>query len=381
MPDVFRARVVFVLAALMAPSAVLCQTPPMPSGPQIVAPGAGDCIIRVFSLDTSLPGVEVEIDVNKQPVGRQRVNDRQRLEFWIPGPLEMGDQLRSRYVTPAGRGAWSGVVEAGAADADQDCRATLPSGIPSDPRDAIAATAYVGTAIDNFAPPIIGAYEEKDERHRFIGGIDFEFRVWPHRDARRDGMQVWISGETLHGVRTADVDCSTDPKPPVCNEAITGVGQSFRFVLKRATSFEAFIQPRLELITIEPDSPFATRLYLTGRFGIAMLTEGIGYAAEAHHLGVGLGAMGGTFEGSAVEVGWGKSELFAPISGAGWNRLKFDGLLSVPFLQGLTDRARFWRTQPRFFIQLYADFDPGGNAADSVQTFIGFDVPIGDLFK
>jgi hypothetical protein len=262
-------------------------------------------------------------------------------------------------------------------------QATVQSDASDDPRDAIDATAYVGTAIDNFAPAIVANYTTPQNEHsRVIGGVDFDFRVWPRRNARKDSRQIWVSGETLHGVRTADIDCSGAEKPQVCGDAPdVAVGERFRFALKHASSFEAFVQPRIELLTIEPDSPFATRLYATGRFGIMMLTEGEGYAAEAHHFGVGLRAIGGKFEDSFFEVGWGKTELFAPVSGSGWNRLKFDGLLAVPFLQGIFDRAKFWQTQPRFLIQLYADFDPGRRAADSVQTFIGLDVPIGDILR
>jgi hypothetical protein len=381
MRNVFRLSVAALV--LMGPSAVLAQTQVILAGPTIVAPEAGDCIVRIENADATLAGVDIEIDLNKQPIGRQRTNGRQRLEFWIPGPLEQGDLLRSRYVTMNGRGTWSGpVVVAAAAGGDPECKATAQADVSTDPRDPIDATAYVGGAIDNFAPAIVANYKVKEEHSRVIGGVNFDFRVWPYRNARKDSMQIWITGETLHGVRTADIDCSGDEKPQVCGEAPdVAVGQRFRFALKHASSFEAFVQPRIEFLTIEADSPFATRLYATGRFGIMMLTEGDGYAAEAHHFGLGLGAIGGRFEGSFLEVGWGKTELFAPVSGSGWNRLKFDGLLSVPVLQGILERARFWETQPRLFIQLYADFDPGGRAADSVQTFIGVDIPIGDILR
>ena len=380
MPN-FRA-ITFVLATfgLVTPGVVRAQAVTIPAGPRIVAARAGECIIRIDGADTRL-AAEVEVDLNRQPIRRQAVNGRQQLEYWVAGPMAEGDQIRARYITAAGTGAWSATVDVGPSNGNAECQGNAPLDLEDDPREAVEATAYVGTAIDNFAPAIVGNYREHDEKHRFVGGVNFQFRVWPTRNVRKNGPQVWINGETLHGVRTADVDCTTDPKPAVCNEALAAAGQSFRFILKRASSFEAFVQPRVEIATIEPDSEFATRVYLTGRFGMMMLTEGDGYAAEAHHVGIGIGSVAGKFDGSFLEVGWGKTELFAPVSDRQWNRLKLDALLTIPFLQSITERARFWRMQPRFFIQLYGDFDPGGKAADSIQTFIGFDMPIGDLLK
>ena len=81
--------------------------------------------------------------------------------------------------------------------------------------------------------------------------------------------------------------------------------------------------------------------------------------------------MNGSFGGSMIEVGWGVTELFDHVGAkSGWSRLKIDGALSFK-LKG-----------PMYgFIQLYADFDPKGPGADSVQTFYGFSFQLAELVQ
>ena len=85
---------------------------------------------------------------------------------------------------------------------------------------------------------------------------------------------------------------------------------------------------------------------------------------------------------SYLELGWGRTDLFFNTPGRNpWHRLKIDGLLSFPVLQAFTDKAKFWTKAPRAFVQIYSDFDPTGNESDSIQTFVGLDFDLGEIFK
>jgi hypothetical protein len=86
-------------------------------------------------------------------------------------------------------------------------------------------------------------------------------------------------------------------------------------------------------------------------------------------------AHSGPFDGSFIEVGFGRSDMFfTPPDKTPWRRWKIDGFFSVPAF-GKGDK------RPRLFLQLYSDFDPTDIAADSVQTFFGLDVPLTELFR
>src|SRR5262245_50106549 len=69
---------------------------PAASPLSIAQPAEGDCIVRVDVADPAPTGLQVEIDLNKQPISRHTVGGRRRIEVWIRGPLEEGDELRVR---------------------------------------------------------------------------------------------------------------------------------------------------------------------------------------------------------------------------------------------------------------------------------------------
>jgi hypothetical protein len=113
-----------------------------------------------------------------------------------------------------------------------------------------------------------------------------------------------------------------------------------------------------------------------------MLSSDVQEAADFYHLGAGILTPSGPFRGSYIEAGLGRTDRFFVQGDRNkWHRLKFDALLSFPVLQAFLDRAKFWRKAPRAYIQLYSDFDPTGPESDSVQTFVGLDFDVGELFK
>lgn len=247
----------------------------------------------------------------------------------------------------------------------------------ADDRDGFVASAYVGRAVDNFAPSSVGRYVEDPtvtNKSRFIGGVDFEFRVFGQG---RD-VQLWLVGETLHGVRTADVNCTdVDPAPPICNTRSNG--ESLRYLIENASSLEAFITPRLELLTLNRNSAFAAKFYLAPRFGLIGLSDAP-RSFRAHHFGAGLISIAGVFEGSTLEVGWGRTDLFPVDDGRSpWHRFKLDALLSFDILPDLKDSANPLKRAAgsmRPFLQFYLDNDLQGPGADSIQSFFGIDFDV-----
>ena len=248
----------------------------------------------------------------------------------------------------------------------------------SDGRDGFGASFYIGGAVDNFAPSQVGNYVEDPtlpNKTRWIGGIDFEYRVGDRAD--RD-VQLWIAGQTLHGVRTADVNCTAAHAPPICKNdpvSLGEAGSTLRYILKNATSLEAFIAPRLELYTFNRNSEnAAAKLYVATRFGLIGLSDAPKSFA-AHHFSVGLTSLNGSFDGSALEIGWGSNDLFErPPGRSRYYRMKLDALLSMDIIPEIIKNAT---GSPRPFIQFYLDNDVRGPGADSIQTFFGLDFKLG----
>ena len=233
--------------------------------------------------------------------------------------------------------------------------------------DSLEASAYFGWAFDQFAPDSIGGYPPNTltERHnRVLFGVNFDYRMIGSDTSR---MQFSFAGETMHGVRSADIDCNAEEnKPPECEPA-PGVSYA-RAVLADSTSVEAYVAPRLVFWRLQKDTTTPTSLYATARFGFIALA-GAPRVYKNHHLGLGLLADDGPFAGSKVEFGWGMNEL---LSGRSWKRLKVDGLVTFPV-------PRTGGTA-QFFIEMFIDNDLKGNSPDSIQSFMGIDFDIRRFF-
>src|SRR5262245_48023664 len=84
---------------------------------------------------------------------------------------------------------------------------------PADERDSFIANGYLGVGVDNFAAGEVKTYlnpgDANDIETRGIAGFDFAYRLWDQH--RKHNLQLWIYGETVHGVRSAEVDCTKNP--------------------------------------------------------------------------------------------------------------------------------------------------------------------------
>lgn len=236
--------------------------------------------------------------------------------------------------------------------------------------ESLNATAYFGWAFDTFAPDSIGEYPPgtvTTTKNRTLFGVDFDYRVGGHDSGK---WRLWLSGETLHGVRAADINCEGEDKPsPLCNPK-PGLEYA-KQVLTDQTSIEAYVTPRFEFKKLQAESSAPTWLYLTARVGFIAVASAPRAYSNAH-VGLGLRVADGPFEGSMLETGWGNNELF---SGPAWRRLKIDGLMTFGFdgVPGVRDKVRF-------FVQMYVDSDVRGASSDSIQTFLGLDFDIRKFF-
>jgi hypothetical protein len=372
-----RALVACILASSLFPAPAGAQSP-------IAAikgvPTAGSCRI-VVAVPAGMPAATVvELALNSHFVARQQTDGRTELTFLLSAPVQHLDTVRVRDISGNRVGDWGPNITVAEGNGASECRSTPVDEDETvlEEREPFWATAYLGMAVDNFAPAEVGNYKNPTaggSAAREVVGVDFEFRAWGKASGKR---QLWIIGQTLHGMRSADVDCTGETRPPVCESlaSTTNPSERFLYVLEHANSFEGYLAFRYEFATLQAGTAFPSRLYLTGRFGVMMLDDEVHDAYDTHHFGVGLMAPASSFAGSYLEVGIGRSDLFFSEPGRRpYHRLKIDGMLSFPVLK------KIWEGAPNAFVQLYADFDPTGGGADSVQSFFGFEFELSELFK
>jgi hypothetical protein len=246
-----------------------------------------------------------------------------------------------------------------------------PTVEPEDERDGVEASAYSGLSIDTFAAGELGRYLNPDQssllKERWIAGFDVAVRL--SRDPSRT-PQLWLYLETVHGVRSTDVDCKANPELPVCTPfagELDSLSQRTLFILRNATSLEGFVGARLELKTLRPGGRHTLRAFVNAQAGFLSVAGGDGDALENVRLGIGLVAVRGRFAGSRLEAGIGRNQVFARNPN---RRLVIDGLLSWR-IEG-KDRVR-----PFAAITVDSDLGPG---ADAIQTYLGFDFDLDGLF-
>lgn len=242
-----------------------------------------------------------------------------------------------------------------------------------DERNTFEATFYTGLSVDAFAAGDLNRYLNPDAsgsiRTRVVGGVDFAYRLIGKAG---DGLQAWIYGETVHGVRSTDVNCMTDSTLAVCKQNPfdpTNAPDRFLAIVRNATSLEAFAGVRLELLGLQLGDSSEARAYLKGQVGFMSVDGGGGDVADAHHVAIGVTLVHGRFQDSYLEVGFGKTDLFQERPG---RRFKFDGLLSWK-VKFLSDKLGIF---PFAQITVDADFADG---PDSIQSYFGLDFDMGCL--
>lgn len=238
-----------------------------------------------------------------------------------------------------------------------------------DERGDFEANAYVGLAIDTFGAEELHKYlnpEANGELHeRSIFGVDFAYRL-----LKKGSRQVWVYGETVHGVRSEDIDCAATPELPSCKKELSEFGADIAkaslFLLRNATSLEAYVGVKAEIAQLNLPGLHPAAIYLNFQGGFLEVAGSDGDAKAAHHVGIGAQAVGGAMQGSYLEFGYGKSDLFIVNRD---RRFKFDGML----VRRLADSGF------SLFAQLYADVDMK-DGSDSIQSYFGLNFEVSKLF-
>jgi hypothetical protein len=344
------------VAALLAPNAAVAQ-----SGLAIRPLRVGDCQV-VVQVANARPGDQVGVVVELTASREQTlVAGRTELTFPLAEPLRQGFRVRTVLNGSPGK---EEVVPAGAGIPRGQCETPLV-----EDESPFNASVFLGMVIDNFAPDKVGGYINPEagsqQKAQWITGFDFDYRVHGRAD---DGVRVWLQGQTMHGVRTADIDCAPEDDaeiPPVCPSSAASTSDRVRFILENATSVEAFVNPRVEFLKVQDGTDSSAWLYATANIGFIALKDAP-KVFRTMHVGLGLLADEGNFASSYFEVGWGKNELFS----TEWNRLKVDGLLSFS-LAGIP----LVRDNGRLFVEMTVDNDLH-DGPDSVRTFFGFDLDL-----
>ncbi|HXH49965.1 MAG TPA: hypothetical protein VNM47_11535 [Terriglobia bacterium] len=268
-----------------------------------------------------------------------------------------------------------------------------------DCRNNFNASAYVGLAIDTFAASEVNQYLNPNDSNKIklrgVGGVDFAYRLYsgPCSGADRRGgytgilrcgetsfskPQLWVYGETVHGVRSADVQC--DPQknanpPSVCKvfdlaNPVFSPDQTF-YILRNATSLEGFVGARYEFMTLGSNSASPANLYLKSEGGFVSVAGAGKLTPEHTPIALGAIATSGRFRESFLDFGYGRNMLFSTNSNNRWKihaYLTWDAFGSTPI------------HVIRPFAEMTVDTDIGPGA-DSVQSYFGINFDVDCLFN
>lgn len=247
----------------------------------------------------------------------------------------------------------------------------------TDCRGVFEASFYIGLGIDTFAgsdnlnllyrnPGASGQIKE-----RAVGGFDFAYRLFgdktPMLSDNGPHRSLWVYGETVHGVRSADVNCQNNPDLPVCQKSLiqaSNPSTQIYYILRNATSLEGYMGLRYEFRELQKDSANPAILYFKAQAGFLSLAGAPGSSLAMHHLAFGAISTKGRFQDSYLEAGWGRSDTFATSK---HNRLKIDGYLQweIPKVSQSTGLSAF--------AQLWVDthFHHYRGGSDAIQSFVG----------
>jgi hypothetical protein len=228
---------------------------------------------------------------------------------------------------------------------------------------------YVGSSIDSFAAGDLRKYINPDDSgtlsEHLIAGFDFDYQL-----AGRGKRSLWLYGETVHGARSGEVDCSenANASQDTCKIASLDAPSPAAplAIFRKATTLEGMIGLRGEVAELGRVGA-RSALYLKGQLGFISVAGRGGDLVDVHHAGVGLRLKEGAFTDSYFEVGYGRDDLFVKNTG----RTKIDAYLTF-------GRASLPKAKPFFQMVIDSDFKSG---PDNIQTFFGLDLDVLELFK
>jgi hypothetical protein len=254
-----------------------------------------------------------------------------------------------------------------------------------DERGTFQASVYLGLVIDSFTAQELRNYLNPEDSgtvrsDRSAFGAVFSYRLFgdpelkkPETKRTRRLNTLWVYGHTLHGVRSADVDCAAVPELPSCKASLGDIAdpanlpKASLYILRNATSLEGHVGVRWEFLGLQQQSDSPANLYLNAKLGFLNVAGSGGDLQDLHHIGIGAVATKGDYMNSHLELGYGRSDLYVLNPR---RRFKVDGHLqrSLPFRDGAMS----------LFIRMFVDSDLG-RGADSVQSYAGILFDLGKL--
>ena len=368
---------------------------------RMVMEGCLICTAAMLTVGTAAPGHaqdEANKDSAKESQSAKETKNRKKTPEGKPeNEGQSNAQKKSQEAEPC-----PGAGPDAKADDYSDCRGTFD------------ASFYIGLAIDTFAGSDTLQYlnpgDSGKTHERAVGGFDFAYRLMGKpapikpvlkktdsdggsgegasenatlpkgspkekeknkKEEEESGFKpsLWVYGETIHGVRSVDVNCTQNKDLPVCQKSLvqpTNPGDQLYFILRNASSLEGYMGLRYEFMGLQRRSDSPANLYVKAQAGFLDVAGAPGSALDLHQIALGAIATKGTFQDSYLEVGWGRSDTFAT---ARRRRVKIDGYLEREIGKGIS-----------FFTQLFVDTDLG-RGSDAIQTYIGFSFDLGHLFE
>lgn len=252
--------------------------------------------------------------------------------------------------------------------------ATAAPATQSDDRDDVEVSLFTGFSLDSFAATDLKKYLNPESsgnvQEQLVAGFDFSLRLLGSQ--KHPDKQLWLYGETVHGVRSGDVDCTKNENAEVCRTLSfeppsdgAGTAPSIA-IFRKSTSFEGFFGMRYEFLRLRSESALASgSLYVKGQLGFLTVASNGGDVVDMHHVAVGVNVTHGKLRDSYIEIGYGKNDIFADCR----PRAKVDALLSLDIGKSISP-----------FAQIVVDADMG-DRPDSIRSYFGFDVDVMSLFK
>jgi len=234
-------------------------------------------------------------------------------------------------------------------------------------RGTFEVNGYAGVAVDSFASGDVKSYLNPQDSgnarlQHAIGGFDFQYRLYapktPKKTRKSFANQLWIYGEAKHGVRSADVDCKKNPLNSHCGSAFLDTNL---YMLRDATSIEGYIGLRYEFLTLNPKSKSPANIYINAKGGFLSVGNNGNDIVNNNHIGIGALITGGKFQGSFVEFGGGRNDLFGQHRRS---RKEIDGFITWKIF----DRGNLSGIKP--FMQIAIDTDMS-TGSDSIQSYYG----------
>jgi hypothetical protein len=242
--------------------------------------------------------------------------------------------------------------------------------------DRLEVFPFLGFAVDTFSANDVRTYlnpqDSGDSRTRETFGLWFQYPLYgPDHD--KNGFGLYLYGQTLHGVRSTEIDCSYNQalfENPKCKDSTNTPrpGTTALYILRNASSLEGMIGLRFEFWQLQkgngPLSKGNATLYVSRQLGLVSVANSDGDVADVNHVGLGARIREGKFRNSYIEVGRGTNDLFKTSSG---DRFKVNARIVMRLDN---DSSGWFSKHGVFFAHLAADVD-GHDGPDAVQTYIG----------